>query len=144
MLFLRIKFFYKIWRGLELISLLPFLHNFWRTILLLLYSMNWPNFIFSLHSLLEILLVNMSIVIICCTACDVKSFKINHNFLIKPFSYMNKKSGQRSWEKKDRFSSLLKGLREWTLKLLMFFVFPPCNRKHLQEISSNKVSYVRK
>ena len=35
-------------------SLLPhFLHNFWRNIFLLLYSINWPNFIVWLHLLCD-------------------------------------------------------------------------------------------
>ena len=40
-----IKLFKKTQRGLELVSLPQFLNNFWRRILLLLYFINWPNFI---------------------------------------------------------------------------------------------------
>ena len=41
-------------RGLELVSLPHFLNKFWRKILLLLYSINWPNFIILLPLLREI------------------------------------------------------------------------------------------
>ena len=50
-----LSFFEKIKRGLELNSLPHFLHNFWRKIFLLLYSINWPNFIVWLPLLREIL-----------------------------------------------------------------------------------------
>ena len=40
-----VKLFLKIKRGRELVSLPHFLHDFWRKIFILLYSMNWPNFI---------------------------------------------------------------------------------------------------
>ena len=48
----------------ELVSLPHFLHNFWRKIFLLLYSINWPNFIVWLPLLCEIL-GNMCIAIVC-------------------------------------------------------------------------------
>ena len=54
----------------------------------------------------------MCIVTICCPASDVISFGINHNFLIKPFFYITKKSGEKellTWNKKD--SSLAKGFQ---------------------------------
>ena len=40
-----IKVFWKIKRGLELVSVHHFLHGFWRKIFLLLCSVAWPNFI---------------------------------------------------------------------------------------------------
>ena len=43
--YLILSFFKKIKRGLELVSLPHFLHNFWIQIFLLLYSINWPSFI---------------------------------------------------------------------------------------------------
>ena len=52
---IHIKLFKKIKRGLELVSLPHFLHNFWRKIFLLLHSINWPNFIVWLLLLREIL-----------------------------------------------------------------------------------------
>ena len=51
-------------RGLGLVSLPHFLHNFWRIVFLLLHFTNWPNFIFWLPLLLEIL-GNTSVVIDC-------------------------------------------------------------------------------
>ena len=55
---------------------------------------NWPNFFTWLSLLLEIL-GYMCIVIICCPVCDVIYFQINLSFLIKPFFYITKKSGQK-------------------------------------------------
>ena len=37
----------------------------------------------------------MCIVIICYPVCDIIYFEIKHNFLIKTFSYITKKSGQK-------------------------------------------------
>ena len=37
----------------------------------------------------------MCIAIISCPVCDVINFEINHNFLVKPFFYITKKSGQK-------------------------------------------------
>ena len=65
-----------------------------KKIFLLLYFINWPNFIAWLPLLLEIL-VNISIVIIQYPVCDVLNFEINHSFLIKSFFYTIKTSGQK-------------------------------------------------
>ena len=62
--------------------------------LLTLYSFNWPNFIAWLPLLLEIL-GNMCMVIICFPLCDFMNFEIRFSFLIKPFSYITKKSRQK-------------------------------------------------
>ena len=50
----------------------------------LLYSINWPNVIVWLPLLCEIL-GNMCIRIVCKLGCDVITFKVDLNFLIKPF-----------------------------------------------------------
>ena len=73
--------------------------------ILMLYSINWPNFIACLFLLLEIL-GNTCIVIICNPVCDVINFEISLSFLIKPFSYLTKKSGQKCkyLEKEKTFS----------------------------------------
>ena len=65
-----------------------------RKIFLMLYFINWPNFIVWLRLLLEIL-VNISIVIIQCPVCDVGNFEINHSFFIKSLFYITKTSGQK-------------------------------------------------
>ena len=57
-------FFKKQKRSLVLVSLPYFLHNFRRKILLWMYSINWPSFIFCL-SLLREILGNLCIVIVC-------------------------------------------------------------------------------
>ena len=77
---------------LDLVTLNYFLHDYWRKIFLMLYSINWANFIVWLHLRLQIL-GNMCIVIISCPVCDVINFEIKLNFLIKSFSYIAKKSG---------------------------------------------------
>ena len=47
--------YYALERGLELVSVPHVLHNFWRKIFLLLYSINWPSLIVWLPLLHEIL-----------------------------------------------------------------------------------------
>ena len=59
-----IKLFQKTKRTVKLVPLPHFLHDFWRQILLLLYSTNLLNFIVRLTLLREIL-GNMCIVIVC-------------------------------------------------------------------------------
>ena len=70
-----------------------FAHSFSRKIFLMLYSINWPNFIVWLSLLLEIL-INMCTEIVCSPSCDVMRFKINRIFLIKPFLDVTKNSRQ--------------------------------------------------
>ena len=61
------SFFKKTRRGLKLVSLSHFLHDFWKKkIFPLLYSINWPNFIVWLPLLREII-GNISIAIVCLT-----------------------------------------------------------------------------
>ena len=72
-----------------------FLHNIWRKIVLVLYSINWPSFIAWLSSLCQIL-DNLCIVTIYCSVCDVINFEINLKFFIKLFFYITKKSGSYS------------------------------------------------
>ena len=71
-----------------------FLHNFWWKVFLALYSINWPNLIFWLPLLLE-LLGNMLIVDICYPVCDSINFEINLSLFIKILSCMKKKAGQK-------------------------------------------------
>ena len=59
----------------------------------MLYSINWPNYIFWMPLLLEIS-GNARIVIVCFPSCNVMNFETFLSFLIKPFSYMTKKSKQ--------------------------------------------------
>ena len=82
--------FYLIWsiflkkRGLELVSLPHFLHNFRRKIFILLYFIDWPNFIVWLPLPCEIL-GDICIAIVCKPGCEVMNFKVNIIFLIKQF-----------------------------------------------------------
>ena len=84
------KLFLKTKRGLGLISLPHFLHNFWRKIFLLLYFINWPSFTVWLPLLREIL-VNMCIAIVCWPGCDVMRFAVNFIFLVKLFFLYDQK-----------------------------------------------------
>ena len=68
-----------------------FVYDFSRKMFLMLYSINWPNFIVWLPLLLEIL-GNMCITIICSPGCDVIKFEINLIFLIKLFCCLTEKS----------------------------------------------------
>ena len=73
------KAFWKTKRGLGLVFLPYFLHDFWRKFFLLLCPFTWPNFNVLLPLLREIL-GNMCIVIFCWPGCDVIKFKINLSF----------------------------------------------------------------
>ena len=88
--YIYIKFFQKTKSGLELVSLPYFLHNVWRKIFIMLYSMNWPNFIAWLPLFLKIS-GNMYIAIFYFPVCDVINFENNFSFLTKPLPYMTKK-----------------------------------------------------
>ena len=67
---------------------------FFKKMFILLYSINWSNFIAWFPLLLEIL-VNVRIAIVCFPSYDVINFGINRIFLIKPFFYLTKKSKSR-------------------------------------------------
>ena len=76
-------------KGLGIVSPPYFVSDFLRKMLLMLYSINRPNFIVTLHLLLEIL-GNMCNAIVSFPACDFISFEINHTFLIKLFLHDQK------------------------------------------------------
>ena len=78
---------YDFYESLGLTSPPYFVCVFSRKTFLILYYINWPNFIFWLPLLLEIS-GNMSIVIFCYTIFDVINFEIFLSLLIKSFSYM--------------------------------------------------------
>ena len=78
-------------KGLLLVSPTHIVYEFSRKIFLMLYSINWPNFIAWFPLLLEILKI-MCIAIVCFPDCDEINFEINVIFLIKPFFYMTEKS----------------------------------------------------
>ena len=77
-------------KGLVIASPAHFAYYFSTKMLLMLYSINCPNFIVWLPLLLEIL-SNMCIAIICYPGCDVMDFEINLIFLIEPFFLHDKK-----------------------------------------------------
>ena len=79
---------------LGLASPLDILHDLSRKMFLMLYSIDWQNFIIWLALLLEIL-SNTYITIVCYLDCDVIKFETNLIFLIKPFCYMTKKSRKK-------------------------------------------------
>ena len=100
---LHIKLFLKIKRDLELVFPASLLHNFWRKIFLLLYSIDWPNFIVWLRLLCEIL-GNTCIAIVCKPGCEVMNFDVKLVFLIKLFFLHDQKVVTKRY-----FSSFLKG-----------------------------------
>ena len=69
----------------------------------------------------------MCIVIICCPDCDVINLEIKLSLLIKPFSYMTKKSGQKckcleNEKNKKHFSSFHQKLSQ-TLEWMFILFF---------------------
>ena len=78
-------------KGLGLVSPPHFVYDFSRKLFHMLHSVDWPNFLFLLPLLLEIL-VNVCIAIVCQPGCDVIKLEANPIFFIKPFCYMTKKS----------------------------------------------------
>ena len=85
---------FDILKGLGIVSAAHFVYDFSTRMFLMLYSINWPNFIVCLPLLYQIL-DNMCIAIVYYPGCDVINFRINLIFLIKPFLYMTKKSRQK-------------------------------------------------
>ena len=69
---------------LGIVSPAHFVYDFSTKMLLMLYSINWTNFIAWLPLLLEIL-GNMCIATVCYPGCDTMDFEINFIFLIQPF-----------------------------------------------------------
>ena len=73
---------------------------------ILYWSNYWSNFIVWLLLLLEIS-GNICLVFVYYPVCDVVNFEINLSFFVKLFSYITKKTKQKSQE---AFSIILKGL----------------------------------
>ena len=80
-------------KGLGIVSQ-QILCMIFQKMLLMLYSINWPNVIIWLSLLLEIL-SNMWIAIDCWPGCDIIDFEISPIFITKPFLYITKKSRQK-------------------------------------------------
>ena len=78
-------------RGLDLVFLPHFLHNFRIKVFLSLYYFNWPLFTVWL-SLLREILGNMCIAIVCWPACEVMNFEVNGIFLVKPLFLHDQKT----------------------------------------------------
>ena len=96
---------------------------------LMLFSINWPNFINWLHLLLEIL-VNMCITIVCCPGCDAINIEINLIFFMKSFFYMTKKSRQN-------FKYIENKKGSWG-KIKTFFVISCTFKLELAPLTSEK------
>ena len=71
-------------KGLGIISPAHFVYDFSTKMFLMLYSINWPNFIAWLPLLLAMFGV-MCIAIVCYPGCGALDFEINLIFLIEPF-----------------------------------------------------------
>ena len=70
--------------GQEIVSSPQFVYDISRKLFLMLYFINWQNFIVLLLEILG----NMCIAIVCFPGCDIINFEINLTFLNKPFFYM--------------------------------------------------------
>ena len=90
-LLLYIKLFYKTEKGLQLVYLPHFLHDFEQNYLITLYSLDRPSFMIWLHLLFEIP-GNMFIAIICVPLCDVIYLKFTVAFLSSGFPTNSKMS----------------------------------------------------
>ena len=71
-------------KGQGIVSPAHFLYDFLTKMFLMLYSINYPNFIVWFFLLLEIL-DNICIAIVCYPCCVVMDFEINLIFLTEPF-----------------------------------------------------------
>ena len=77
----------------------------------------------------------MCIVFICLQVCDI-NFEINLSFLIKPFSYMSKNSGQKL--------NILRTKRVFNMKLKRFFIIFKGIRPKMESLNKKiKPSYLR-
>ena len=100
-------------RGLELVSLPHFLHDSWRRIFLLLYYINWPNFIDWLPLLSEIL-GNISIAVVCWPVYDIINFEIN---------LISNQSNFSIWPKiQDKNLNILRRKRAFKMKQKVFSI----------------------
>ena len=70
--------------GQEIVSSPQFVYDISRKLFLMLYFINWQNFIVLLLEILG----NMCIAVVCFPGCDIINFEINLTFLNKPFFYM--------------------------------------------------------
>ena len=104
-------------------------HFVYEKMFLMLFSINWPNFINWLHLLLEIL-VNMCITIVCCPGCDAINIEINLIFFMKSFFYMTKKSRQN-------FKYIENKKGSWG-KIKTFFVISCTFKLELAPLTSEK------
>ena len=104
-----IKLFSKAKRGLELVSLPHLLHDFWRKIFFLLYSINWPSFTVWLPLLPEILCNICTAIVVNQVDCDVINFEINLIFLIKSGFFYDQKV-------KTKNSNILRRKRTFKVK----------------------------
>ena len=104
-------------------------HFVYEKMFLMLFSINWPNFINWLHLLLEIL-VNMCITIACCPGCDAINIEINLIFFMKSFFYMTKKSRQN-------FKYIENKKGSWG-KIKTFFVISCTFKLELAPLTSEK------
>ena len=72
-------------KGQGIVSPAHFVYDFLTEMFLMLYSINYPNFI-ACFSLFLGILGNMCIAIVCYPCCDVMDFEVNLIFLTEPFS----------------------------------------------------------
>ena len=71
-------------KGLGIVSPAHFAYDFSTKMFVMLYSINWPNFIVWLPLLL-VILGSICIAIVYYSGCDIMDFEINIMFLIEPF-----------------------------------------------------------
>ena len=89
-------------KGIGIVSPPYFVYNFSRKVFLILYSINWPNFIVWLP-LHPSILGNMCTAIVYFPDCDIMNFEINLIFLIKHLLCMVKIYRQKYEYTENRF-----------------------------------------
>ena len=95
-------------KGLGIVFPPYYVYYFSRKMLLMLFCLNWPNFMVGLPSALGIM-DSMCTVIVCFQGCDVINLKINLIFLIK------QKSQDKNW-------NILRTKRALKVKKKAFFI----------------------
>ena len=98
-------------KGQRIVLASYFVHDYSRKMFLMLYSINWSNFIVWLPLLLEIM-DSICVALVVFPVCDVINFKINLIFLIEPIFYMTENPRQKSkfLENKNNFQGEIESI----------------------------------
>ena len=119
----------QIWffrKGSETSFLPHSVNDFTRKVFLMLYYINWPNFVVFFLLLLKIF-DNICFSIACFQACDVINSEIKLVFLVKLFCYMTKKSRQK-FKYIENEKSFWGGIKAFSVILKRLWIAKNCLR----------------